>query len=361
MGEININLADRHYTIHINAGGINQVGKRMRNLPLSHKALILTDENVGLLYAGALIDSLSAAGFQAEVLTVTPGESSKSLTTAEAVFTKAIRMELDRKSPIIALGGGVVGDLAGFAAAAYLRGVPFIQVPTTLLAQVDSSVGGKTAVNHTLGKNLIGAFYQPGLVVIDPAVLDTLPARELKAGLAEVIKYGVIADQKFFGYLMANTDGLLARNPAVMTTVIEKCCRLKAEVVTQDEREISLRMILNFGHTIGHAVEAVGGYAEYNHGEAVAIGMHAAAVISKSLKMCEQEHVNVLKELLDRMGLPLKAAGYQPEELASYLVRDKKAVDGEVNWVLMSGGIGQVKIIRGVPKAVVMAALAEIT
>lgn len=360
MGEVNVALAAQQYTIHISAGGLNQVGWLMRALALGTKALVITDENVGPIYADKLADSLRAAGFQPEILTVAPGESAKSLATADTVFTKAIDMGLDRKAPIVALGGGVVGDLAGFVAATYLRGVPFIQVPTTLLAQVDSSVGGKTAVNHVLGKNLIGAFYQPSLVVIDPEVLNSLPARELKAGLAEVIKYGVIADRLFFDYLRSNAENLLQREPGVLATVIEKCCRLKADVVRQDERETSLRMILNFGHTIGHAVEGAGGYSEYNHGEAVAIGMHAAALISKSLEMCEPAQVEALKALLVQMGLPLQAPDYQPEKLMRYLARDKKAVGGEINWVLMSG-IGQVKITRDVPNPVVLAALAAIT
>ncbi|WP_371371386.1 3-dehydroquinate synthase [Sporomusa aerivorans] len=360
MGEVSVDLAQHRYTIHINAGGINRAGSLMNALPLGKKALIVTDENVGPLYAGTLADNLVAAGYQPEVLTVAAGEASKSMDTANIVFTQAIRMGLDRKSAIIALGGGVVGDLAGFTAATYLRGVPFIQVPTTLLAQVDSSVGGKTAVNHSLGKNLIGCFYQPSLVVIDPEVLNTLPERELKAGLAEVVKYGVIADRNFFAYLAANAEALLKRSPAILANVIETCCQLKAQVVAEDERETSLRMILNLGHTIGHAVEAAGGYSEYSHGEAVAIGMHAAAIVSRKLDMCAPEDMEGLKTLLGRLGLPLKAPGYQPEELMRYLARDKKVVSGEVSWILMTS-IGQVKIIRGVPGEAVMAALAEIT
>lgn len=225
---------------------------------------------------------------------------------------------------------------------------------------MDSSVGGKTAVNHSLGKNLIGCFYQPSLVVIDPEVLNTLPERELKAGLAEVVKYGVIADRNFFAYLAANAEALLKRSPAILANVIETCCQLKAQVVAEDERETSLRMILNLGHTIGHAVEAAGGYSEYSHGEAVAIGMHAAAIVSRKLDMCAPEDMEGLKTALGRLGLPLKAPGYQPEELMRYLARDKKVVSGEVSWILMTS-IGQVKIIRGVPGEAVMAALAEIT
>ncbi len=359
MAEVKVDLADHSYTIHILIGAIGQVGQFMRDMQLSKSALVVTDENVGPLYSGILLESLTSAGFVPSVVTVAPGENSKSLTTADAIFTQTIRMGLDRKSPIIALGGGVVGDLAGFVAATYMRGVPFIQVPTTLLAQVDSSVGGKTAVNHQLGKNLIGSFYQPQLVVIDPLVLNTLPERELKAGLAEVVKYGIIADSNFFEFLKNRQQAILARRPEELIEVISRCCQIKAEVVAKDEREASLRMILNFGHTVAHAVEAVGGYSEYNHGEAVAIGMHAAALISHSVGLCGQDDVETLKQLLGSMGLPLKATGYSPEELKGYLARDKKMESGKVNWVLMSG-IGQVKITREVTDAMVNAALEQV-
>ncbi|WP_371368753.1 3-dehydroquinate synthase [Sporomusa rhizae] len=360
MAEVRVELETHSYTIHITAGGISRVGALMRDLFSGDKALIVTDENVYPLYAERLVTSLTAAGFTPAVITVPAGESSKSLVTSDFVYTKAITMGLDRKSPLIALGGGVVGDLAGFVAATYLRGVPFIQVPTTLLAQVDSSVGGKTAVNHALGKNLIGTFYQPGLVVIDTEALQTLPARELKAGLAEVVKYGVITDYDFLSYLKKNTDALLIPDLNVLTTVIAKCCQIKAGVVAQDEREDSLRMMLNFGHTVGHAVEAVGGYSEYNHGEAVAVGMHAAALISQRIGLCRQSHVDFLRNLLSSLGLPLQASGYLPKDLLSYLARDKKVVNGKINWVLMSE-LGQVTITREVSQAIIMEILSEIT
>ncbi|SMD06457.1 3-dehydroquinate synthase [Sporomusa malonica] len=360
MAEVRVNLANHSYTIHIMAGIISQVGQLMKDMPLSRKALIVTDENVAPLYSGVLADSLAAAGFLPFVLVVPPGESSKSLATADKVFTQAISMGLDRKSPIIALGGGVIGDLSGFVAATYLRGVPFIQVPTTLLAQVDSSVGGKTAVNHPLGKNLIGAFYQPQLVVIDPLVLDTLPERELKAGLAEVVKYGVIADYDFFDYLIRHQEDILARRPDELIEVISRCCQIKAAVVAQDERETSLRMILNFGHTIGHAVEGVGGYSEYNHGEAVAIGMHGAALLSSSLHLCSTAASAAVKQLITGMGLPLTAPGYGTDELLGYLARDKKVVDSKVNWVLMQD-VGRVTITQDVSEEHVRAVLSQLT
>ncbi|MDF2568485.1 MAG: aroB [Sporomusa sp.] len=356
MAEVKVNLAEHSYIIHILAGAISQVGQLMKGMLLGKKALIVTDENVGPLYSGVLADSLTEAGFSPSILVVAPGEGSKSLSTADKVFTQAISMGLDRKSPIIALGGGVIGDLAGFVAATYMRGVPFIQVPTTLLAQVDSSVGGKTAVNHPLGKNLIGAFYQPQLVVIDPLVLNTLPERELKAGLAEVVKYGVIADSNFFDHLYQYANIILDRDPIALSKIICRCCQIKADIVAQDEKELSVRMILNFGHTIGHAVEGVGRYLEYNHGEAVAIGMNGAAIISEKVGLCSSTDVAKLKQLLSLLGLPITASGYPTEELFLYLARDKKVESGKVNWVLMKN-IGHVMINHNVSEAVVKDAL----
>ncbi len=360
MDEVRVSLADHSYSIYIQAGGLCQLGQFMQALPCSKKTLIITDENVSPLYADVVTDSLKAAGFKPQVLVVAPGEGSKSLATADQVFTTAITAGLDRKSPVIALGGGVIGDLAGFAAATYLRGVPFVQVPTTLLAQVDSSVGGKTAVNHPLGKNLIGAFYQPQLVLIDPLVLDSLPERELKAGLAEVIKYGIIADADFFAYLTRNTTAILARNPVALTAVIGRCCQLKANVVARDERETSVRMLLNFGHTIAHAVEGVGGYTKYNHGEAVAIGMVGAALLSTRLGLCTSAASTAVQQLLVAMGLPLTAPGYGIEALLGYLARDKKVVDNKVNWVLMED-IGRVIVTPEVPEEQVRAVLQQVT
>lgn len=360
MVEVNVDLHEHSYTIHIAAGSICQAGELLRTLSLGNKVLIVTDDNVGPLYADQLVNSLKAAGFNPHVLAVRPGESSKSLVTANLVFTEAINNGIDRNCAIIALGGGVIGDLAGFVAANYLRGVPFIQVPTTLLAQVDSSVGGKTAVNHELGKNLIGAFYQPRMVIIDPQTLQTLNDRELKAGIAEIIKYGVIADPEFFAYLEVNAMALLARNPEVLTTVIGKCCQIKADIVARDERESSLRMILNFGHTIGHAIEAEGGYFEYNHGEGVAIGMHAAALISQNTGLCEQSQVTALTKLIAAFGLPLAAPRYHPDKLLSFLARDKKVLNGKINWILMDK-IGHVTITNEVTEENITCALRQIT
>lgn len=360
MAEVNVSLPGGGYAIHIAPGGLDMLGDLIRRLKLGDRALVVTDANVAALYGERALAALRRAGMRADLAVIPPGEESKSLAAAEGLYSTAIDGGLDRKSPIVAVGGGVVGDLAGFVAATYLRGVPFIQVPTTLLAQVDSSVGGKVAVNHPAGKNLIGAFYQPRLVVADTAVLATLPARELASGLAEVVKYGVIADDAFFAWLGTNSEAILAREAGVIGEIIRRSCEIKAAVVEQDEKESHLRMILNFGHTIGHAVEAATGFARYTHGEGVAIGMYGAARLSNILGRCGPETVENIAALLGRLGLPTAARGCRAEDLAAYLARDKKSVDGAVNWVLPDG-IGRVAISADVPEDAVSRVLAEIT
>lgn len=315
------------------------------------KVLLVTDENVGALYADKI------AGF--DVVKIPAGETSKNLREAENLYTRAIESRLDRKSAIVALGGGVVGDLAGFVAATYLRGINFVQVPTTLLAQVDSSVGGKTAVNHKLGKNLIGAFYQPRAVFIDIATLKTLPERELKAGLAEVVKYGVISDENFFSFLEENVDKILSRNAEVLAQIVRRSCEIKAEVVSLDERETGLRRILNFGHTIAHAVEEETGYEKYNHGEAVAIGMLGAAFISEKIGAASHEAVERLENLIARLGLQSYCEGVSVDKMYGALFRDKKTVGGKINWVVMKK-IGAVEVTSDVPENIVREALKNI-
>ena len=315
------------------------------------KVLLVTDENVGALYADKI------AGF--DVVKIPAGETSKNLREAENLYTRAIESRLDRKSAIVALGGGVVGDLAGFVAATYLRGINFVQVPTTLLAQVDSSVGGKTAVNHKLGKNLIGAFYQPRAVFIDIATLKTLPERELKAGLAEVVKYGVISDENFFSFLEENVDKILSRNAEVMAQIVRRSCEIKAEVVSLDEKENGLRRILNFGHTIAHAVEEETGYEKYNHGEAVAIGMLGAAFISEKIGAVSHAAVERLENLIARLCLQSYFEGVSVDKLYAALFRDKKTVGGKINWVVMKK-IGAVEVTSDVPENIVREALKKI-
>jgi 3-dehydroquinate synthase len=359
VADITVNLAERSYNIHIN-NSLESLGPVLRQLPIYHKILLVSDTTVGALYGERIASQLRQWNYDVHLYMITPGETSKSIDTAMNIYSEAISLGLDRNSPILALGGGVVGDLAGFVAATYLRGVPLIQIPSSLLAQIDSSVGGKVAVNHPLGKNLIGAFYQPKAVFIHPALLQTLPERELHSGLAEVIKYGMIADQNFFSFLEANTDSILAKDLDHLSAIIRRSCEIKAEVVQKDEREASLRMILNFGHTIGHALEAATKFQKYTHGEAVALGMLGAAMISRELGKCSGDCVMRLTQLLAAYRLPLSAAGHSPEELLTYIARDKKVSAAKINWILVND-IGNVSIHNDVPPDVVLHVLRNLT
>ncbi|HEY4706941.1 MAG TPA: 3-dehydroquinate synthase [Thermodesulfobacteriota bacterium] len=331
MSRIRVDLADRSYDIQIKRGLLRDIGPGMKALGLKGPAAVVTNPRVDGLYGNAVTDSLSSSGFTPLVINVPDGEEYKSLAEASKVFDVLIENRFERKSPIVALGGGVIGDLAGFVAATYLRGVPLIQVPTTLLSQVDSSVGGKTAVNHPKGKNLIGAFYQPMAVFIDPDVLKTLEEREIKAGLAEVIKYGVIRDPGFFTYLEENAKGLLSNDKIIKA--IERSCEIKAEIVGKDEKEEGLRAILNFGHTFGHAIEALSGYGSYRHGEAVAIGMAMAAALSARLGMC-QECGAKITALLSSLGMPSSPPAISPKDFIDAMRLDKKVSGKAIRFVL---------------------------
>ena len=305
------------------------------------QALIVTNTTVGPLYAQALAAALVPHHAQVRTLALPDGEQYKNWETLNLVFDELLAHGGDRKTTLYALGGGVVGDMAGFAAACFMRGVPFVQVPTTLLAQVDSSVGGKTAINHPLGKNMVGAFYQPKLVVCDLDVLKTLPARELSAGLAEVIKYGPIHDMAFFDWIEAHIDALRALEPSALAHAVQRCCEIKAEVVGQDERESGLRAILNFGHTFGHAIEAGMGYGAWLHGEGVGAGMVMAAELSRELGLVDAAFVERLTRLIGRAGLPVRGAVLDAADNAGrYLTLmrvDKKAEAGEIRFVLIDG------------------------
>lgn len=305
------------------------------------QALIVTNTTVGPLYAQALAAALVPHHAQVRMLALPDGEQYKNWETLNLVFDELLAHGGDRKTTLYALGGGVVGDMAGFAAACFMRGVPFVQVPTTLLAQVDSSVGGKTAINHPLGKNMVGAFYQPKLVVCDLDVLKTLPARELSAGLAEVIKYGPIHDMAFFDWIEAHIDALRALEPAALAHAVQRCCEIKAEVVGQDERESGLRAILNFGHTFGHAIEAGMGYGAWLHGEGVGAGMVMAAELSRELGLVDAAFVERLTRLIGRAGLPVRGPVLDAADNAGrYLTLmrvDKKAEAGEIRFVLIDG------------------------
>jgi 3-dehydroquinate synthase len=359
VAEVKVQLGKRSYSIYIGTGNLPSVGSLMKKNQLRGKVLLVSDDKVGKLYGNIVLESLRAAGFSPEIFCIRSGEDSKSLDVAMSIYTKAIALGLDRKSPMVALGGGVVGDLTGFIAATYLRGVPFVQIPTSLLAQVDSSVGGKVAVNHPLGKNLIGAFYQPQLVLIDTNCLNSLPERELSTGLAEVIKYGMIAEQDFFFYLLENYEAILNKENEALVKIISTSCAIKANVVEQDETEASLRMILNFGHTIAHAIE-IDTEHKYNHGEAVAIGMHGAALLSVNMGLCPQVIVENLCTLLTKFKLPLTAPECSPEALLPYFARDKKTVGGKTKWVLVEN-IGRVNISNDVSEELVQQVLQKIT
>lgn len=354
---VQVELGPDSYDIVIGFKAWDSLPDFLATRKYSRRALIVTDTNVGPLYAEEVKSRLAEAGIEAAVAVIPAGEASKSLTVAEEVFTKAIEGGLDRHSPVIALGGGVVGDLGGFIAAAYMRGVPFIQIPTSLLADVDSSVGGKVAVNHRLGKNLIGAFYQPDGVFIDLDCLKTLPPREISTGLGEIVKYGIISDEKLFTYLEKNYQAVRSLDLEAIRHLILRSCQIKAEVVSRDEKEGGLRRILNYGHTMAHAVEKEAGYGKYNHGEAVAIGMVCAAHIAAALKLSDEALLGRIEELCRRLGLPTRVENCAVDKMYGDIFHDKKTVNGVVSWVL-APRLGETIITGDVPEEVVKAAMA---
>ena len=351
---VDIDLAERSYPIAI-AAGLLTTPAIYAALPQATAALIVTNTTVEPLYADALRTALAPKYAQVHTVVLPDGEEHKNWQTLNLIFDALLQHGCDRKTVLFALGGGVVGDMTGFAAASYMRGVPFVQVPTTLLAQVDSSVGGKTAINHPLGKNMIGAFYQPQLVVCDLDTLATLPQREFSAGLAEVIKYGPIADMAFMDWLDASVDALLARDRAALAHAVRRSCEIKAWVVGQDEKETGLRAILNFGHTFGHAIEAGMGYGVWLHGEGVAAGMVMAAELSRCLGLVDQAFVQRLTALIERAQLPVKGPILDAADNAGRYLElmrvDKKSEAGEIRFVLIDGPGNAV--LRAAPDALV--------
>jgi len=342
---VRVDLPGRSYLIWVGEGLLGAIGEHLRTLVEGRRCALVTNPVVGQLYAASVEASLNAAGLSCVRVEIPDGEEFKTLATVGQIYDALIEAGLERQDPVLALGGGVVGDIAGFAAATYLRGVPFVQLPTTLLAQVDSSVGGKTGVNHRLGKNLIGAFYQPCSVVADVSTLRTLPERELRAGLAEVVKYGVILDAELFALLEERLDSLLGREPQTLCAVVRRCCELKASVVMRDERESGERAILNFGHTLGHALESVTDYRRYLHGEAIAIGMVFAARLSAELGIAAPEIAERLERLLVRAGLPVTVPGdIDPARLLEALERDKKVQGGKIRFVCVEG-LGRTRFV----------------
>jgi 3-dehydroquinate synthase len=334
MQEITVGLDSRSYPILIQEGQLDLIGADLAKRNLGKQYVIVADDRVAGLFGDQLQKSLAAGGLDSDLITFPHGEASKHLATVAGLASRLAQLGIDRKDALIALGGGVTGDITGFLAASYMRGIPFIQVPTTLLAQVDSSVGGKTGVDIPEGKNLVGAFYQPKCVYIDSLVLKTLPTKELLNGLAEVIKYGVIRDAAFFAYLGRQREAILALDLPVLEKVIARCCSIKAEVVEADERESDLRRILNYGHTIGHAVEAASGYS-LEHGSAVAIGMVAVNALAVAKGLIPRETADQVQELIAAYGLAVDIpAEYDRRQIKSYLKTDKKTVGGRSFFVL---------------------------
>lgn len=340
---IKVSLEDRSYEIVVGRDLLDDTGTRLKALGYTGKVGVVTDKTVGRLYGARLMRSLKSAGLTAQLTVIPAGERTKSLRWVSRVLDDLVKGRFERSSVLVGLGGGVMGDLTGFAAAIYLRGIPFVQVPTTLVAQVDSSVGGKTGVNHPLGKNLIGAFYQPRLVLMDIGTLKTLPQREWLGGLAEVIKYGMIADEAFFTYLEQHMDALLEMKEDAISHVVSQSCRIKADVVMEDERESHRRRILNYGHTIGHALESLGRYRTLIHGEAVAIGMAQEADLSRHLGFCAQDTVSRQQTLIERTGLPSRLPRTTFSDLWKAMQHDKKVAKGRV-FCVFPERIGQVRI-----------------
>ena len=351
-----IDLADRSYHIAIR-GSLFDNPLSYVELPKSGAALIVTNSTVGPLYAERLQRALGGTYAAVHTVVLPDGEAYKTWESLNLIFDALLGHGCDRKTTLFALGGGVIGDMTGFAAACYMRGVPFVQVPTTLLAQVDSSVGGKTAINHPLGKNMIGAFYQPQLVLADIDTLDTLPDRELKAGLAEVIKYGLIRDPEFFVWLEANIEKLLARDKAALAYAVHRSCANKAEVVAADERETGERALLNLGHTFGHAIETGLGYGEWLHGEAIAAGTLIAAELSRRLGGIDADAVMRIERLFRRAGLPVQGPAMGAARYLELMRHDKKVQDGKLRLVLLKG-IGRAVVSDEAGEAAILEAIA---
>jgi 3-dehydroquinate synthase len=357
MEKIRVELAERSYDIIIGSTILDKLGENLKALNLSPRAAIVSNPTVFSLYGERVSGSVKKTGFNVVTVTIPDGEEYKDLLRVKHIYDELLAHKLDRSSALIALGGGVIGDMTGFAASTYMRGISYVQVPTTLLAQVDSSVGGKTGMNHSLGKNMIGTFWQPALVWIDVETLQTLPKREVLSGLAEVIKYGVIYDKGLFDFLETNRDMILNLDRNALTHIIKHSCKIKAEVVAKDERESGLRAILNYGHTIGHAIETVTGYTQFLHGEAVAIGMYREAVLSHLLGFITQEQVMRIKAVIDSYGLPSEMPpDLNIDSLLASMQLDKKTEAGQLKFILPEK-IGAVRIHKGITEKAIRESL----
>jgi 3-dehydroquinate synthase len=348
MSTVHVNLGPRSYDIEIGSGNLARVTQFVDTEVDDAHAVIITDANVDEMYAEPVATALADQGCEVDLLIIDAGEQSKAAEVASELWERMLEEGSDRKSTVVAVGGGVVGDLAGFIAATFARGLDFVQVPTTPLAQVDSSVGGKVGINLPGAKNMVGCFWQPRGVLIDVDVLQSLPEREFSAGMAEVVKYGVIQDAEFFGFLERHVDAINARDAAVLTQIVERCCRLKADVVEQDERELTgVRAILNYGHTFCHALEAATGYETLLHGEGVAIGMLCASRLAERLGRIDATLTKRQKDLLESFGLPTALPEVSHEELIELMYHDKKVERGKLRFVLPSR-LGHVEVVRDV-------------
>jgi 3-dehydroquinate synthase len=355
-----VNLGSHSYSIVVEAGALATVGERLRALGVGRRAALVTDVAIMRLHGGAVVGSLEKAGFTVTIVEVPEGETAKTLAVAEHCWDRLLAAGLDRISTVLGLGGGAVGDLAGFVAATYMRGLNFVTLPTTVLAQVDASIGGKTAIDHPKAKNLIGAFHQPRLVVVDPAVARTLPERDFRSGLAEIVKHGIVLERAYFDEVERDTGRLLARELDVLERVIGGSCRLKASVIERDPEEKSeLRFALNYGHTIGHALEAVTGYERWTHGEAVALGIVAEARLARRLGLADEATTVRQERLLAAVGLPVRADHVDVDAVLTAITHDKKARDGRVPFVL-APSLGAFRVVYDVPSAQVRAAVSEL-
>jgi 3-dehydroquinate synthase len=350
MQKIRVDLADRSYNIAIGGGMLAEIGKALEKFEFSGRLALVSNPTVYGLYGKTVSQSIRDSGFELTEIIIPDGEEYKNLAWVEKIYEELLKARLDRRSALLALGGGVIGDITGFAASTYMRGIDFVQVPTTLLAQVDSSVGGKTGVNHPMGKNMIGSFWQPRLVWADTGTLKSLPDRQYLAGIAEVIKYGVIWDEEFFVFLEENRDKLLRLEDVSVAHIVRRSCEIKAEVVSRDERESGMRAILNYGHTIGHAIETAGGYGKHLHGEAVAIGMCLEARLARAKGLIGADQSGRIESLVRSYGLPFELpADIDPAVLFPFMELDKKTVAGELRFVLPEG-IGRVRIQGGIAR-----------
>ncbi|MCX7724033.1 MAG: 3-dehydroquinate synthase [Thermodesulfovibrio sp.] len=344
MEKIRVELGERSYEILIDRGNLASISERLLRFPIGKKIAIISNPTVSELYADRVLKSFKKEGFEPFLILIPDGENYKDFFWAYHILTKLLEAGFDRKSCLVALGGGVIGDITGFAASLYMRGIPYIQIPTTLLSQVDSSVGGKTGVNHSLGKNMIGTFWQPSLVWIDVDTLDSLPEREFLSGMAEVIKYGIIWNSEFFEFLGKNKEKILKHDKDLLIKIIKHSCEIKSEIVSKDERESSLRAILNYGHSIGHAIETLTNYSFYLHGEAISIGMVYEAKIANMFGFLSKEDFERIKKVIKAYGLPVEMPSIiEPSTVIKTIMLDKKNIHGKIRMVIPEN-IGKMKI-----------------